>query len=296
MKDTHIDGPVVVTGANGFIGARLVQKLSQLGVELVRIDASGADGAYPVDICSAAVADLIPESSRIVHLAALSTSGSCKAEPARAAEVNISGTLNLAQAARARGAKQFVFASTEWVYGNSSNEEPAFEKNPIDITALNDTYAVTKLAAESLLRTTELFEDLMVLRFGIVYGPRSENWSAAESLLAAAARGQVEVGSLSTARRFIFVDDVVDGVIRSLGRKGHDVLNIAGSKLASLGDVIAESEKILGREVEVRETNSGAISVRNPDPSHAMAVLDWRPEIDLHEGLSRVAAHLGLIS
>lgn len=296
MKDTHIDGPVVVTGANGFIGARLVQKLSQLGVELVRIDASGADGAYPVDICSAAVADLIPASSRIVHLAALSTSGSCKAEPARAAEVNISGTLNLAQAARTRGAKQFVFASTEWVYGSSSNEEPAFEKNPIDITALNDTYAVTKLAAENLLRTTDLFEDLMVLRFGIVYGPRSENWSAAESLLAAAARGQVEVGSLSTARRFIFVDDVVDGVIRSLGHKGHDVLNIAGSKLASLGDVIAESEKILGREVEVRETNGGAISVRNPDPSHAMAVLDWRPEIDLHEGLSRVAAHLGLIS
>ena len=294
MTDTKIDGPVVVTGANGFIGARLVQKLSQLGVEVVRIDASGTDDAHPVDICSPAVADLIPPSSRVVHLAALSTSGSCKADPARAAEVNIGGTLNLAQAARNSGAQQFVFASTEWVYGSSSSEEPAFEKNPIDITALSDTYAVTKLAAESLLRTTGIFEDLIILRFGIVYGPRSENWSAAESLLAAAARGQVEVGSLSTARRFIFVDDVVDGIISSLGRKGHDVLNIAGTQLASLGDVIAESEKILGRKVEVRETNPTAISVRNPDPAHAIAVLGWRPEVDLHEGLSRVAAHLGL--
>lgn len=294
MTQISIDGPVVVTGANGFIGARLVQKLSERGVDVVRIDASGADGAHPVDICSPAVADLIPESSRIVHLAALSTSGSCKDQPARAAEVNIGGTLNLAQSARARGSKQFVFASTEWVYGSSSSEEPAFEKNPIDITALNDTYAVTKLAAENLLRTTGLFDDLMVLRFGIVYGPRSENWSAAESLLAAAAKGLVEVGSLSTARRFIFVDDVVDGIIASLGRPGHDVLNIAGSKLASLGDVITESEKILGRTVEVRETNPTAISVRNPDPAHAMAVLGWRPEVDLREGLSRVASHLGL--
>ncbi|MGI9163881.1 MAG: NAD-dependent epimerase/dehydratase family protein, partial [Mycobacterium sp.] len=183
---------------------------------------------------------------------------------------------------------------TEWVYGSSSSEEPAFEKNPIDITGLNDTYAITKLAAENLLRTTGLFEDLMVLRFGIVYGPRTENWSAAESLLSAASKGLVEVGSLSTARRFIFVDDVVDGIISSLGHTGHDILNIAGTQLASLGDVIAESEKILGRQVEVRETNPAAISVRNPDPAHAMAVLGWRPEVDLYEGLSRVAAHLGI--
>lgn len=294
MKDISIDGPVVITGANGFIGARLVQKLLDLGADVIRIDASGTDGAHPVDICSPAVADLIPASSRIVHLAALSTSGSCKAEPARAAEVNIGGTLNLAQVAKDRGAKQFIFASTEWVYGSSSSEEPAFEKNPIDITALNDTYAVTKLAAENLLRTTGLFDDLMVLRFGIVYGPRSDNWSAAESLLAASAKGLVEVGSLSTSRRFIFVDDVVDGILASLGHRGHDIVNIAGLKLASLGDVITESERILGRQVEVRETNPTAISVRNPDPAHAMAVLDWRPEVDLREGLSRVAAHLGL--
>lgn len=294
MRETTIDGPVVVTGSNGFIGARLVQRLTQLGAEVVRIDAAGTDGAHAVDICSPAVADIIPPSSRVIHLAALSTSGSCKADPALAAAVNIGGTLNLAQAARSKGAKQFVFASTEWVYGSSSSEEPAFEDVPIDMTAMGDTYAITKLAAESLLKSSELFEDLMILRFGIVYGPRTENWSAVESLLNASAKGLVEVGSLSTARRFIFVDDVVDGVLSSLGHRGQATLNIAGQKLVSLGEVITESGKILGREVEVRETNPTAVSVRNPDPSRALSVIGWHPEIDLHEGLSRVAAHLGI--
>lgn len=294
MKKYAVEAPVVVTGSNGFIGARLVQRLTDLGTEVIRIDAAGTNGSHPVDICSPEVADLIPEGARIVHLAALSTSGLCKADPAQAANVNIGGTLNLAQAARAKEAKQFVFASTEWVYGSSSSEEPAFEDVPIDMTAMVDTYAITKLAAEGLLKTSALIEDLMILRFGIVYGPRSENWSAVESLLNASAQGQVEVGSLSTARRFIFVDDVVNGVLSSLGHRGQAILNIAGSRLATLGDVIAESERILGRKVEVRETNPSAVSVRNPDPSLAKSVIGWQPEVQLDEGLSRVAAHLGI--
>ena len=294
MREPAIDGPIVVTGSNGFIGARLVERLTQLGAKVVRIDAAGTDGAHSVDIRSPEVADLIPASSRVVHLAALSTSGSCKADPALAASVNIVGTLNLAQAARAAGAKQFVFASTEWVYGSSGSEEPTFEDLPIDIGSLTDTYAITKIAAEGLLKSSGLFDDLVILRFGIVYGPRSENWSAVESLLNASSLGTVEVGSLATARRFIFVDDVVDGVLSSLGHRGQATLNLAGSKLVTLGDVITESKKILGRDVSVSETNPAAVSVRNPDPSLAMSVIGWRPEVDLHEGLSRVATHLGI--
>jgi len=294
MKQTAVDGPVVVSGANGFIGTRLVQRLSGLGVEVVRIDAAATNGSSPVDIRDPDVADLIPASSHVVHLAALSTSGACKADPAAAASINIVGTLNLAQAARAARAKQFVFASTEWVYGSSGSAEPTFEDLPIDMGSLTDIYAITKIAAEGLLKSSDLFDNLTILRFGIVYGPRTENWSAVESLLNASAKGLVEVGSLSTARRFIFVDDVVDGVLSSLGHRGQATLNIAGQKLVSLGEVITESGKILGRDVEVRETNPTAISVRNPDPSRALSVIGWQPQVDLHEGLSRVAAHLGI--
>lgn len=294
MKEPSIDGPVVVTGSNGFIGARLAERLTQLGVEVVRIDADGTNGAHAVDIRSPEVADLIPASSRVVHLAALSTSGSCKTDPALAASVNIVGTLNLAQAAKSAGAKQFVFASTEWVYGSSGSEEPTFEDLPIDIGSLTDTYAITKIAAEALLKSSGLFDDLVILRFGIVYGPRTANWSAVESLLNASSQGVVEVGSLATARRFIFVDDIVDGILAALGHQGQEILNLAGSTLVTLGDVITESQKILGREVSVSESNPAAVSVRNPDPSRAIEVLDWRPEVDLHEGLSRVAARLGI--
>lgn len=294
MKQTSVDGPVVVTGANGFIGARLVHRLSELGVDVVCIDATGSNGSSPVDIRDPEVADLIPASSHVVHLAAISTSGACKANPAAAASTNIVGTLNLAQAARAAQAKQFVFASTEWVYGSSGSAEPTFEDLPIDMGSLTDIYAITKIAAEGLLKSSDLFDNLMILRFGIVYGPRSENWSAVESLLNASAKGLVEVGSLRTARRFIFVDDIVDGIVNSLCHRGQAILNIAGQKLVSLGEVITESGRILGRDIEVRETNPTAVSVRNPDPSRALSVIGWRPEVDLHEGLSTVATHLGI--
>lgn len=294
MEEVSVDGPVVVTGSNGFIGARLVERLSQLGVQVVCIDAAGTNGSHRVDIRSPEVAGLIPASSHVVHLAALSTSGLCKSDPAMAANINIVGTLNLAQAAHSAGAKQFVFASTEWVYGSSGSAEPTFEDQPIDIGSLTDIYAITKIAAEGLLKSSGLFDDLVILRFGIVYGPRFENWSAVESLLDASSRGTVEVGSLSTARRFIFVDDVVDGILSSLGHRGRDTLNLAGADLVTLGDVIEESEKVLGLEVSASETNPTAVSVRNPDPRHAMDVLGWHPQVDLHQGLSKVAAHLGL--
>jgi len=136
-------------------------------------------------------------------------------------------------------------------------------------------------------------EVLTVLRFGIIYGPRSENFSAVEALLQRVRGGAtVEVGSARTARRFIHVDDIASGILASVGRPESEVLNLAGSDLVTLGDVVAASSLVVGRGVDLVESDPDRPSVRNPDNARALAALDWRPEVDLQSGLRSVLQHL----
>jgi len=282
---------VVVTGSSGFIGARVVERLVALGISVIEIDAARGDG---IDIRDESVSSMIPEGRAMVHLAALSTSGQCADDPTAAVDVNILGSLNLWNAAVDAGATRFVFASTEWVYGNAGSDQAVTEMADISLSGLADTYAITKAAAESLLAAAPGDIDLAILRFGIVYGPRSSGWSAAESLLSAVANSdEVRVGSLRTSRRFIHVDDVAAAVVMAALDTGSYTVNIAGSRLVTLGEVIEVAQSITDKRVDVIETSPEAVTVRNPDPSLARDVLGWQPEIDFEQGLRQVAEHLG---
>jgi UDP-glucose 4-epimerase len=128
-----------------------------------------------------------------------------------------------------------------------------------------------------------------VLRFGIVYGPRPSNWSAVEMLHHAVAhKDVVEVkGSLSTARRFIHVDDICAGILAAEAKAptGFSVFNLSGDHLISLGDVINESARLTRRKPRVVEGAPQAVSIRNPDNSLARTTLGWSPKLDLAHGL-----------
>jgi nucleoside-diphosphate-sugar epimerase len=283
---------VVVTGSSGFIGARVVERLVALGISVIEIDAARGDG---IDIRDESMSSVIPEGSAVVHLAALSTSGQCADNPSAAVDVNVLGSLNLWKASVDAGAKRFVFASTEWVYGNAGSEQAVTENADISLNCLTDTYAITKAAAESLLAAAPGDIDLAILRFGIVYGPRSSGWSAAESLLSAVANSdEVRVGSLRTSRRFIHVDDVAAAVVMAALGKGSYTVNIAGSRLVTLGEVIEVAQAITDKRVGVIETSPEGVTVRNPDPSLARHVLGWQPQIEFEQGLLQVAEHLDI--
>lgn len=285
---------LVVSGASGFIGEALIAECRERAVEVLGIDvAGGGNGVVQADIRDPAVADVIPDNSdALIHLAAISTDAECRADPRRALEVNALGTLNLAECAWRRRVRQFVFASTEWVYGEARTpNELQREDQPIDVGGLKSEYAVSKLRAEQYLEAASArgaSPATVILRFAIVYGRRlGPGRSAVETLFnAVRTEERVTVESLASARRFIHVSDIVAAILAAVGRPGFDLFNISGDHLISLGDIIAQSCALLGRRPEVVEKNPQAVSIRNPDNTKVKQFLGWEPKVDLRRGLT----------
>ncbi len=289
--------PVVVTGADGFIGRTLVSRLRETGANVVAIDTDPTiEGTVKANVCDPSIGLIIPQGSVVIHLAALSTDGSCKQDPVRAVEVNLKGTLNLARASRENETRQFIFASSEWVYGDTGGEMIQVEDTPIDVAKLTSFYAVTKAAAEPMLRPPIGPDNITILRFGIVYGPRPDSWSAVERLLMdVSEKPVVQVGSLRTGRRFIYVDDLVAGILASIGQLGFCTFNISGDAMVTMGDIISASAELLGRNPEVVQSNADDWVQRNPSNALAVRTLKWSPQYDIASGLRAVAEHLGLL-
>ena len=249
---------------------------------------AGGPADVQMDIRDETLASAIPlGTDAVVHLAAISRDGDCRNDPRAAFDVNVTGTLNVARACRERGVAQLIFASSEWVYGNSASAVQR-EDDAIEIAQLGGEYALTKITAERALAFAcpRDLANVTVLRFGIVYGPRPANWSAVESLGDKVGRADsISIGSLASARRFVHVDDIATGILAALGRTGFEIYNVSGDTLVTLGDIIETSSRIHGTAPAITETQPANASVRNPDNAKAAAILGWHPRVDLETGL-----------
>jgi nucleoside-diphosphate-sugar epimerase len=97
-------------------------------------------------------------------------------------------------------------------------------------------------------------------------------------------------GSASSARRFIYVEDIVSGIIASLGQTGFQIFNLSGDRLVSLREVFNQASKLLGRSPQLKESDPAAITVRNPDNARAKSILGWVPSVDIASGLAKLLA------
>lgn len=294
---------VLITGCESFIGKVLCAELKnkQPDWEIIGIDqVRPTDRSFiQSDICDENLTDQLPNKiDAVVHLAAISRHQDCIKSLTKTIRINVEGTLNVYKAAANNGAHHFIFASTEWVYGDHHEEQLVSENNVIDAAALCSPYALSKWMAECGLRIAQQdsYCGITVLRFAIVYGARTQNLSAVESLFfQTEQRSEIEVGSIKTARRYIHVRDVANGIYQALCQadkkqpEAYQIYNLAGNDLITLEDVIAESEKILGKEISINETNPSGVTIRNPDPSKAKRELNWESTVTLSEGLQELS-------
>ena len=277
-----------IVGAESFVGKNLIRhcrsrSIPYLGVDLIE---SSDPNVHKVDICDPSLADEIPANSIVVHLAAISRDSDCSENPSLANKINIEGTLNVLRCAQIKNARQMIFASSEWVYGQVSNGVEQSESDEIQVHLLDSIYAITKAVGERYLKLLRKDIDVTVLRFAIIYGPRPSSGSPVESLFNSVQnKDELSVGSLQTGRRYVHVDDICSAILNAVGLPGYEILNISGDKIVTLGEIITQSKSITGRSPKVTEVAPEKVSLRNPTNKKAKSVLNWSPKISITDGL-----------
>ena len=288
-----------VTGGAGFIGSHVVDALLARGDEVHVVDnlATGrrenVDAAatlYEHDIrepLDALFAEIRPEA--VVHLAAQADVGTSVERPVFDAEVNVLGTLNVLEAARAHEA-QIVFSSTGGaIYGDVDG--PAGEDSPRRPLS---PYGASKLAAEGYLATwIELYAARHVtLRFANVYGPRQ--LPKLEGGVVAIFLDRLRVGEPVTiygdgeqTRDWIYVSDIVDAVRAAIGIDGG-VFNVGTGRATTVNQLFEACRVVAGAGAEAEHADARTGDLRRSvlDVTRAERELGWRAATSLEDGLA----------
>jgi len=291
---------IVITGSESFIGKTLISQLQTMDYDIIGFDSLKPNNStyefHQIDIRNPEIEKLMPQDTDVlIHLAALSRDPDCRDNALQCFDVNVMGTLNLVKAAKIKNVKQFIFASSEWVYDKFIGNEEKNEDADINISNHSSEYALSKLVTESNLRQQHNngFCNVTILRFGIIYGPRKSNWSSVESIASMVKNNtEVTVGSLKTGRRFVHVFDIVEGIILSIGKSGFNIINLTGNTIITLNDIIKTTEKLFNKSITIVEKNPQNISLRNPSNQKAKKLLKWNPKINLEDGLKSIKSFI----
>jgi nucleoside-diphosphate-sugar epimerase len=276
---------ILVTGAGGFIGRRLVRRLRALGHT---VQALVVRNELDVEDASA-VERAVRPAGTIIHLAARVFIPDSFRDPASFYRTNVLGTVHLLEAARRMGAR-FVLASA-YVYGQPRCL-PIREDHPL---AAHCPYAETKIIAERIFRN---YHDTFgvagaILRPFNVYGPGQDARFLIASLLEQSRRGHLRLQCSQPRRDFVHVDDVVEAFIQAAESQGTAVetYNIGSGRSWSVREVVEIFRKIYGRPLSLEyaeRERAGEIEETRADISNAAVKLQWAPRISFEEGLRRL--------
>jgi len=294
---------VVVFGGSGFIGRALAKELVNRGAEVVVADLNppppGVGGLYRfADVRDAvAVDEIMRGADAVANMAALPHRVGNE-NPALDFEVTARGTLNVLEAARKRGAKKVLFASSTMVYG----EQP---KLPLDESMAclpKVPYAASKLAAEQYCR---VYNDLyglpaVVLRYANVYGPGQAGGFLLPELMGRLARGEpvTVFGDGMQTRDFVYVDDVTAANVLAL-ENWHlkfGLFNVGSGVATRVRDLVYELYQVAGKPHNIIFAPARPWEITRADVSIALArtMLGYSPKVDLAEGLGRTWAAFSL--
>ncbi|MGM9570906.1 MAG: NAD-dependent 4,6-dehydratase LegB [bacterium] len=304
---------VLVTGADGFIGSHLTEKLLESGYDVRAfvyynsfnswgwLDTLSRDIKNELDVFSGDVRDPfgVKEAMRgcdaVLHLAALIAIPYSYHSPAAYIDTNIKGTLNILQAARELGIKKIVQTSTSEVYG-TAQFVPITEEHPLQGQS---PYSASKIGADQLAYSFYASFQLPVaiIRPFNTYGPRQSARAVIPTIITqiAAGRERIKLGSLHPTRDFNYVQDTVNGFIAMLESENAvgQVINIGSNYEISIGETAEMISEVMGRkivieteEVRLRPAKS-EVERLWADNDKAKKLLNWEPQYGGREGFKR---------
>jgi len=300
----------LVTGGAGFIGSNLVDALLARGDEVTVVDDLSTGRRANLDGALAAGATLVEADIRdraavegvavdagpgvVFHLAAQIDVRKSIADPAFDASINVGGTANVLDAARAAGTGRIVFSSTGGaIYGEGDGQElPLGEEAPL---APEAPYGQSKFAGEGYLSLYERLYDLSTipLRLGNVYGPRQD--PLGEAGVIAIFCGRLREGKRPTVfgdgkqtRDYIYVGDVVAAMLAAAESETTGPVNIGTGVETDVLELVRQLGELGGSESfepELAPPRTGEVQRISIDPARAERELGWKPQMTLAEGL-----------
>jgi UDP-glucuronate 4-epimerase len=300
----------MVTGAAGFIGSHLAERLIAQGREVIGLDSfvpyypraikeanlaglrqSPNFTLLEADLRTADLTNALDGVEVVFHLGAMAGLAKSWTEFESYMTCNVLGTQRLLDACRGRALRAFVHASTSSVYGREATGDEGAALNPIS------PYGATKLAAErlALAYQTEFDVPAVVLRYFSVYGPRQRPDMGYHIFIRRVLAGEpiVVFGDGEQTRGNTFVADCVDATLLAAerGRPG-DVFNIGGGEARSVNWVIRTIEELVGQAARIEHgpPRPGDQAHTLADISHARAALGFDPRTSLRDGLAAQAA------
>jgi len=304
----------IVTGAAGFIAARVVEMLTDAGHEVVGVD--NLNDAY--DVCikewrlgrlqqlpgftflhhdiseKQVISQLAPYAdgcAAVINLAARAGVRSSVIDPWVYYHTNVDGALNMLELCRQHGIPKFVQASSSSVYGNN-NPMPYREDANTDLPLA--PYAASKKASEVLAYSYHYLHgvDVTVFRYFTVFGPAGRPDMSMFRFVQWIHEGRpVHInGDGNQTRGFTYVDDIARGTIQGLKPLGYEIINLGGHEQVSINDLVKMIEKKTGLQarMEYHPIHKADALANLSDSSKAVRMLDWQPQVSLDEGVTNL--------
>jgi len=309
---------VLVTGACGFIGSHLVERLVETGAKVRAfvfynsfnhwgwLDSLPEEKLRQIEVFAGDVRDLpcvkrAMEGVKVVfHLAALIGIPYSYIAPESYVDTNVKGTLNILQAGRERGVDKIIHTSTSEVYG-TAQYVPMDEKHPLQGQS---PYSASKIAADMLAQSFHFSFGLPVAicRPFNTFGPRQSARAVIPTILiqGMAKKSRIRLGNTQTTRDFNYVTDTVEGFIRIAESREAigQVINIGSGQEITIASLVKKISEVLGMNIKVNKDrervrpSSSEVFRLCADNTKSKKILGWKPKVRLEEGLQRTAEWL----
>jgi dTDP-glucose 4,6-dehydratase len=301
---------VLVTGAGGFIGSHLAERLSRAGAKtrcLVHYNALGRLGwledsplRSDLEILHGDITD--PDCVReavkgvdvVFHLAALIAIPYSYHAPYSYVRTNVEGTLNVLQAVRHQGVERFIHTSTSEVYG-TARQVPIKEEHPLQGQS---PYSASKIGADKMVEAFGCSFDVPVTiaRPFNTFGPRQSTRAIIPTIITQCLKGDsIKLGHLHPTRDLNFVSNTVDAFVataessKAIGRTVH----FGSGREITIGDLAQTIARLMNKNVRI-ETEAARLRPENSeverllaDNSLAQQLLGWTPKVQLEAGLQQ---------
>jgi len=301
---------ILITGVVGFIGFHTARKLLEQGLKIVGID--NIDNSYDIPLKEYRLSilrsyhnfnfhkqniadfeklkEIFSQNKiyKIIHLAGKTGVRKSLEKPHEYISSNIIGTINLLELSKEYNIDNFINASSSSVYGE--NKIPFNEKNCIE--KINSSYGISKRTTELFTYTYHLNYNLNIVnfRFFTVYGPIGRpDMSIFKFIKLIDENKPIHIfGTGEQTRSFTYIEDIINGIIKALELTGFEIINLGNDKSYTLNYLINLIENYLHKKAKIIFKKRNILDMPDtlPEIEKAGSLLNWKPVVDLDEGIS----------